>query len=232
VSKEKEMVNSVGSNAASNPLTSQTGNSASQANSLRQQDFLRLMVAQVQNQDPMNAETNGDFLAQLAQFSTNDSINNMESSIKQLASSLQSNQALQASALVGRKVLVNNNHLNLSSEGASATATINMVSGVTDLKASIYSSSGELIKTIPLGQPAAGNFDFTWDGTNSSNEKMAAGNYTVKVAGTYNGQAVSVPTMTYANVDSVSLGQNGTGFQLNVAGIGAVSLSDVKQISV
>jgi flagellar basal-body rod modification protein FlgD len=225
------MVSSVGSNTASNPLTSQTGN-ASQANALRQQDFLRLMVAQVQNQDPMNPETSGDFLAQLAQFSTNDSINNMESSINQLASSLQSNQALQASALVGRKVLVNNSNLNISSEGASATATINMVSGITDLKASIYSSSGELIKTIPLGQPAAGNFEFAWDGTNNSNEKVAAGNYTVKVAGTYNEQIVSMPTMTYANVDSVSLGQNGTGFQLNVAGIGPVSLNDVKQISV
>lgn len=223
------MVSSVGSNPASNP-TSQ--NSTAQTNMLRQQDFLRLMVAQVQNQDPMNPETNGDFLAQLAQFSTNDSINNMEASINQLASSLQSNQALQASALVGRKVLVNNNNIPITTEGGSATASINMISGLTDLNASVYSSSGELIKTIPLGQPAAGYADFTWDGTNNSNQPMAAGNYTVKVTGTYDGQSVTVPTLTYANVDSVSLGQNGKGFQLNVAGIGAVSLTDVKQISV
>jgi len=221
------MVSSVGSNAASNPLTQTGGNSST--NMLRQQDFLRLMVAQVQNQDPMNPETNGDFLAQLAQFSTNDSINNMEASINQLASSLQSNQALQASALVGRKVLVNNSNITLGSDGNAATGAINMVSGLSNLSASIYSSSGDLIKTIPLGQPAVGTFDFTWDGTDNNNQKMAAGNYTVKVTGTYNDQSVSVPTMTYANVDSVSL--SSSGFQLNVAGVGAVSLNDVKQIS-
>lgn len=221
------MVNSVGFNAASNPQKADS--SSSSANMLRQQDFLRLMVSQVRNQDPMNPQTNGDFLAQLAQFSTNDSINSMQSSINQLASSLQSNQALQASALVGRKVLVNNSNFTLGSDGAGVTGAINMVSGLSNLSASVYSSTGDLVKTIPIGQPAAGTFDFSWDGTNSSNEKMAAGNYTVKVSGSYNGQTVSVPTMTYANVDSVSL--NSSGFQLNVAGVGAVSLSDVKQIS-
>jgi len=187
------------------------------------------MVSQVRNQDPMNPQTNGDFLAQLAQFSTNDSINSMQASISQLASSLQSNQALQASALVGRKVLVNNSTMTLGAEGKSVTGAVNMVSGLSNLTASVYSSSGDLVKTIPLGQPATGMFDFSWDGTNNSNEKLASGNYTLKVNGTFNGQNVSVPTMTYANVDSVSL--SSTGFQLNLAGIGAVSLGDVKQIS-
>ncbi|HAT8158980.1 TPA: flagellar biosynthesis protein FlgD, partial [Legionella pneumophila] len=70
---------------------------------LGQQDFLRLMVAQVQNQDPLQPQANGEFLSQLAQFSTNDGITKMQESLQQLASSLQSNQALQASALVGRK---------------------------------------------------------------------------------------------------------------------------------
>ena len=222
------MVSSIGSSTTSN-TTNQT--SASQPNSLRQQDFLRLMVAQVQNQDPMNPETSGDFLAQLAQFSTNDSINNMQSSIAQLASSLQSNQALQASALVGRKVLVTGNHLNLGAEG-DAKASIDMVPGLTNLNASIYSSTGELIKTIPLGQPAAGTYEFSWDGSDKNNQRVAAGDYTVKVSGSYNGKEVAVPTMVSANVDSVSLGQNGEGLKLNVAGIGPVALSDVKQISV
>jgi len=221
------MVNPVGSTAASNPLTGDSNSSST--NMLRQQDFLKLMVSQVRNQDPMNPQTNGDFLAQLAQFSTNDSINSMQASISQLASSLQSNQALQASALVGRKVLVNNSTMTLGAEGKSVTGAVNMVSGLSNLTASVYSSSGDLVKTIPLGQPATGMFDFSWDGTNNSNEKLASGNYTLKVNGTFNGQNVSVPTMTYANVDSVSL--SSTGFQLNLAGIGAVSLGDVKQIS-
>jgi flagellar basal-body rod modification protein FlgD len=155
----------------------------------------------------------------------------MQASISQLASSLQSNQALQASALVGRKVLVNGDNLQLGVEGA-VKASINVASGLSNLNASIFSATGELIKTLPLGQPSAGIFEFAWDGTNKSNERVDAGSYTVKVTGSYNGQEVAVPTMISSNVDSVSLGQNGEGLKLNVAGVGAVALSDVKQISV
>ena len=223
------MVNPVSSNGASTPATDSTGSAAS--NSLRQQDFLRLMVAQVKNQDPMNPQTNGDFLAQLAQFSTNDSINNMQTSISQLATSLQSNQALQASALVGRKVLVNSSNLTLGDTG-SANAGINMVPGLTNLTASVYSSAGALVKSIPLGQPSAGNFDFSWDGTDASGQRAASGSYSIKVTGNYGGKAVAVPTRVSANVDSVTLGQNGSGLSLNVAGVGPVSLNDVIQISV
>lgn len=225
------MVSLVSSNAAAN---SSTSTSSSQANVLRQQDFLKLMVAQMKNVDPLNPDSQqgGDFLTQMAQFSSTESINNMEASIEQLTSSLQSNQALQASALVGRKVLVNSNTLNLGTDG-DVKASINAVPGLTNLTASIYDSAGALVKTIPLGQPtSSGNFEFSWDGTDKSSQRVATGAYAVKVSGSYSGQTVAVPTMVNANVDSVSLGQNGSGLKLNVAGVGAVSLSDVQQISV
>lgn len=199
--------------------------------SLGQQDFLRLMVAQVRNQDPMSPQPNGEFLSQLAQFSTNDGVTKMQKSIEQMASSLQSNQALQASALVGRKVLVNSNKLSLNAEG-DAKAGIELPAGVNNLNASIYSESGELLKTIPLGQPTPGFFQFAWDGTGQDNKRLPAGNYKVEVRGNYGGKEVSVKTLTSANVDSVSLGQNGEGLKLNVAGVGSVSLDEVKQITI
>lgn len=198
---------------------------------LGQEDFLRLMVAQVQNQDPMQPQANGEFLSQLAQFSTNDGINKMQDSLQQLASSLQSNQALQASALVGRKVLVNSGRLNLGAEG-DVKAAIDMPAGLSNPTAKIYSKSGELIKTMPLGQPTPGFFQFSWDGKGENNQRVEAGEYTVEVHGVYSGKEVSLKTMTSANVDSVSLGQNGEGLKLNVAGIGSVSLDEVRQITV
>lgn len=217
-----------GSNAASNLGLNQA---EGPKKSLGQQDFLRLMVAQVQNQDPMQPQANGEFLSQLAQFSTNDGITKMQESLQQLASSLQSNQALQASALVGRKVLVNSDKLNLGAEG-DVKAAIDMPAGLSNLSASIYSESGELIKTIPLGQPQPGFFQFAWDGTGQNEQRLAAGKYSVKVTGTYGGQEVALKTMTSANVDSVSLGQNGEGLKLNVSGVGSVSLDQVRQITV
>lgn len=197
---------------------------------LGQKDFLKLMIAQFQNQDPTQPKTNGDFLAQLAQFSTNDGIGKMQESIQQLATSLQSNQALQASALVGRKVLVTNDKFSLATEGDSKI-TVDLPAAVDNLTASIYSENGELIRKIPLGQHDIGLFEVNWDGMNQSNERMAAGKYVVQVNGLYEGREVALKTMTAANVDSVSLGQNGSGVLLNVSGIGSVSLDQVKQIT-
>ncbi|WED43977.1 flagellar hook assembly protein FlgD [Legionella cardiaca] len=198
--------------------------------SLGQADFLKLMIAQIQHQDPLEPQTNGDFLSQMAQFSTNDGITKMQESIQNLASSLQSNQALQASALVGRKVLVNSNVMSLGQEGETKAA-VDIPAGVDNLKAAIYSEAGELLRTIPLGQRSAGLFEFSWDGFNQNGQRVPAGKYTIKVNGVYSGKEVALRTMTAANVDSVSLGQNGEGVKLNVAGIGSVALSDVKQIT-
>jgi flagellar basal-body rod modification protein FlgD len=220
------MVNSVGSSAAIGQAAT-----TAQKTSLGQSDFLKLMVSQMQNQDPTNPSSSGDFLSQMAQFSTNDSINKMQASIQQLVGSLQSNQALGASALVGRKVMVNSNSLNLGTEG-DAKASVKMVNGLTNLTASVYAANGALVKTIPIGTPAAGNYEFSWDGTNDQGERAASGAYTLKVNANYGGQTGALQTMVQANVDSVSLGQNGDGLKLNVAGIGPVSLSDVQQISV
>ncbi|MCW8407764.1 flagellar hook assembly protein FlgD [Legionella sp. PATHC035] len=221
--------NSVNGTNASNLPYNQIDSSAKK--SLGQQDFLRLMVAQIQNQDPMQPQVNGEFLSQLAQFSTNDGVTKMQESLQQMATSLQSNQALQASALVGRKVLVNSNTLQLGAEGDSKAA-VDIPPGLSNLSASIYSDTGELIKTISLGQPTPGFFQFSWDGTGGDNNRVKEGKYKVDVHAVYGGKEVSLKTMTSANVDSVSLGQNGEGLKLNVAGVGPISLDQVRQISV
>lgn len=199
-------------------------------NDLGQRDFLRLMVAQVRNQDPLDPQTNGDFLAQLAQFSTNDGISKMQESMEQLASSLQSNQALQATSLVGRKVLVNSNALQLEAEGDSKLA-IDVPAPVQNVRAFIYSDKGELIHTLSLGDRSTGQFDFNWNGLNDKGERAPAGKYTLRVTGLYEGKEVGLKTMTAANVDSVSLGHSGEGVKINVAGVGTVSLNDVRQIT-
>ncbi|KTD49997.1 flagellar basal body rod modification protein [Legionella quinlivanii] len=213
-----------------NGINSVGSNMTTPGNNLGQKDFLRLMIAQFKNQDPTSPKTNGDFLAQLAQFSTNDGIGKMQESIQQLANSLQSNQALQASSLVGRKVLVNSNTVKLAADGESKIS-VDLPAPVNKITASIYSETGELIRQIPLGQHGMGLFDFSWDGMNQQGERVPAGNYAIKVNGIFDGKEVALRTMTAANVDSVSLGQNGEGVKLNVAGIGSLTLDQVRQIT-
>lgn len=197
--------------------------------SLGQQDFLRLMVAQVQHQDPLQPNANGDFIAQMAQFSTSDGVAKMQQSIEQLAYSFQSNQALQASSLVGRKALIESDQLNLQAEG-DAKIAVDLPAPVSDLTADIYGEAGELITKIPLGQHQVGQFDFNWNGLDQSGKRVPAGKYRIEVIGNYQGQSVALRTMTRANIESVSLGHLGD-VRLNVEGIGAVSLNAVRQIS-
>lgn len=219
----------IGANSTSNVNMNQLSSPITK--NLGQQDFLRLMVAQIQNQDPMQPQVNGEFLSQLAQFSTNDGVSKMQESMQQMANSLQSNQALQASALVGRNVLVNSDSIKLDKEGEVKTA-IDIPTGASNLSAYIYGETGELIKTMPLGQQEPGFFQFAWDGTSQDGKRLQEGKYKVAVHGTYMGQEVAFKTMTSSNVDSVSLGQNGEGLKLNVAGVGSVSLDQVRQITV
>jgi flagellar basal-body rod modification protein FlgD len=198
---------------------------------LGQKDFLELLVAQMKNQDPLNPQTNGEFLSQLAQFSSVDGISKMQQSLENLANSLQSNQALQASALVGRKVYVPGSSANLSSDSPSFKVGVDLPVAAANLSANIYSSNGELVKTIELGSKIPGFVEFEWDGVANNGQSAAYGAYTIKVEGLSEGKTKAFGTMIAANVDSVSLGQNGEPLKLNVAGIGQVSLSDVKQIT-
>lgn len=220
-------------NVNNNPLPNQNmpGPQVREQKDLGQQDFLRLMVAQVQHQDPMQPNASGDFIGQLAQFSTNDGIQKMQKSMEYLADSFQSNQALQASSLVGRKVLVPHNKFVLGEDGA-AKMNADLPAPVSDLVAEIYGENGELINKIPLGNKSAGLFAFEWDGKNSAGERAPQGNYKVMVKGQYENKEVAIKTLTAANVDSVSLGFNGEGFRLNVAGIGSVPLYEVRQVTV
>lgn len=197
---------------------------------LGQRDFLKLMIAQVRNQDPMEPKTNGDFLAQLAQFSTNDGITKMQETIQQLAGSLSSTQALQATSLVGKKVLVPSDKINLGKE-SSAVFALNIPPD-TDVQvtASIYSESNELIRTISLGKPAEGFSNYTWDGNNDAGERMPEGKYKIEVRGAVGGKEYGLNTLMAANVDSVSMMPGGQGVMVNVAGVGPMGLNDIRQI--
>ncbi len=215
-----------------NGLLDQFGTSqktTSNDDELGQAEFFELMVAQMKNQDPLKPESNGDFIAQLAQFRTSDGIADMQGSLESLTETMQSSQALQASALVGKSVLVPGGSANLKSDGA--------VSGLATLPATaqnvvvdIYSNAGALIKKLPIGTQPAGDIAFEWDGTDQSNNPMAPGNYQMVVTGSIGKEAMQFQTHVSANVNSVNLGTNGGEMKLNIDGVGQRSLSEIKQI--
>ena len=196
---------------------------------LGQDDFIKLMTTQMNHQDPMKPMENGDFLSDMAQFSTVSGLKEIKDSFNSLATSLQSSQALQASSMVGRKVLVPGSMSTLS-EGTPMKGGVVLDTNVSDLKVGIMNDMGALVKEIDIGDKAAGVAHFSWDGMLSENKKAMSGNYSIHAIGMVDGKSESLSTLITDTVQSVSLGSGGQGVSLSLANAGSAGLADVKEI--
>jgi flagellar basal-body rod modification protein FlgD len=199
------------------------------AKALGQDQFLELMVAQLKNQDPTKPMDNSQFLGQIAQFGTVSGIQDLQKSFTEMAGALQSNQALMASGLVGRSVMVPGG-AGLLPTGGALTGSVNLPMGVSDLAVSITDDSGQLVRRLVLGGQQAGDVRFSWDGLNDAGASAAPGRYQVTAEALVDGKTYAADTSISALVESVSLG-GAQGMLLNLTGLGSVSLGDVKQIS-
>jgi len=196
---------------------------------LGQDAFLELMIAQMKNQDPLEPMENGEFMSQLAQFTTSSGVKDLQSSFSQLAASMQSYQALQASSLVGRSVLAPGGAAQFTQTGP-VEGVIDLTSSTQQLVVGIYDGSGQLVRRIDMGTQAPGSLSFTWDGYSDDGRLMPAGVYGVKANALVDGNSVAMGTAVYAAVDSVNLGGANRGVQLNLAGLGTLDLAQVRQV--
>jgi flagellar basal-body rod modification protein FlgD len=199
------------------------------ANELGKTEFLELMIAQMNNQSPLEPQDNGQFISQLAQFSSLEGIQELNSTVSSVAGQYRSAQALQASAMVGRSVYVPGTEAPTDAAGG-MTGFIDLPGSTSSVKLSVLNESGELVNQVNLGSQSEGEVKFAWDGTNAVGEQMPPGKYTVKAEASYDGANQQVQTFLKSNVDSVSIGKDGA-LTLNLAGRGSVSMKDVRQIN-
>ena len=219
-------------------LSKRAGETGAKNDELGQDAFLQLLVTQLSNQDPLSPSENGDFIAQLAQFSSVEGITNLNTSVSDMAGSLKSSQALQASALVGRSVRLPTESTQLSPQG-DIKGDVELPAATQQITIRVYDDSGQLVsnqnitggtnsdkssKIIP-----AGKTEFTWDGTRTDGSKAPAGRYRVEAEALINGTTSRMGTNLNANVDSVTIGQ-GENISINVAGVGAMPLGSVTEI--
>ncbi len=200
--------------------------STAQNDELGRNEFLNLLVAQLNNQNPLEPQGNGEFIAQLAQFSQVEGIENLNTSMEALLTGYQSSQALQASSLVGRKVIVPTDKAVVDTSESFKASLVLPVSS-SNVYVNVYDSAGAVVTRVNLGEQKAGNVSFIWDGKDSSGNLMPPGTYKFEAQATYEGEAKpkGLYTLLPANVDSVVLG--GSELMLNLAGLGCVPLSQV-----
>ena len=213
-------------NAAASSASSASASSTTPA--LGQDAFLKLLITQLKNQSPLNPQDNTAFVAQLAQFSSLQGIQNLNTTMTGLANGMQSSQALQASSLVGRTVEVESKTAYLTS-GGTVRGTIALPDSTANMQLNIYDSGNQLVMQKDLGSQEAGDIPFAWDGTANDSSTLPAGTYRFEVLAKDGKTSTALTTYLSANVNSVTMGANQQ-VTLNVNGVGQVALSEVKNI--
>lgn len=196
---------------------------------LGQDDFLQLMLAQLKNQDPTKPLDGQEYLGQLAQFSTVQGLQELHASVEQLSQHVQSTAALQAASLVQQTVVIDSER-GYVSPTEPLQGAVNLTENVKDLTVTLLDGSGQPVRRLQLGDRAAGDVNFSWDGRDDRGVQRPAGVYSIEASGLVNGEASRFTTRVHASVDSVSLGQGGQSMSLNLNGLGPHQLDDVRQI--
>lgn len=211
------------------------GLSARQSDELRE-SFMTLLITQLENQDPLNPMENSEMTSQLAQINTVSGIEELNSTLQGITSQMDANQALQASGLIGKGVMVPGKEVLLEKddEGTSYTTPfgIELAEPAANVKATIVGEGGQVIRTLNLEALDAGVQSFQWDGINDQKEAVASGKYTVQLEATdAEGEKIDSTALQYAVVNSVTPNDSSGSVRLDLGAIyGQISLNDVKQI--
>lgn len=197
------------------------------SNQLNQDDFLKMIIAQMKYQNPLEPQDAGKYMDQMTQMSSMQGMQDMQASFKNMVDSMGSGQIMQASSLVGRSVMVpgtSGNYL----PGSPLRGEIVLPKAVSSLKVEISDASGKVVKTMNLGEQKEGAADISWDGDRDDGTQAKAGFYSVKATATVEGKPVSQEVRMSAAVSSVNVGK--TGVALNLQDGRQFSLNDVSEI--
>lgn len=194
-----------------------------QASADAQQDrFLKLLIAQLKNQDPSNPLDNAQVTSQMAQINTVSGINQLNETMKSIASQLASTQATQSAGMIGRDVLVQSSVLSI--DKGVARGAIDLSSDANKVTVQVLSPGGQLLDTLNLGPLTAGRQTFQWDASKYSE----SGNPSFKVVAANGPQIVAATPLAQDTVTSIGI--TGTTANLQLKGRAAVAYDAIQAI--
>jgi len=215
-------------NLGINRTGTQTGNSALGSQNLGQNDFLKLLTAQMQNQDPFDPVDNTQMVAQMAQFSSLAGITEMSSTLKAIADKLGGSSMSDAVSYVGRAVLVEG-ATNYPMTNGTVAGAIELDGDAADVAVTITGANGAVLKTVSLGPQKAGFIDYEWDGTTDNGDPAGEGPFTINVTAVSGANTVPARSLIWAPVQSVALDAAGTP-TLTIPGVGQVPTTAVRKV--
>lgn len=217
------ITNTTGTAAATNANKALTGAKTT----LDQGDFLKLMTAQMKNQDPFNPVDNTQMVAQMAQFSSLAGITQMSTTLQAISDKLGATTTADAVSYIGKTVLTPGTTAYARTSGGIAGA-IELGGAASDVGVTITDANGMVLKNLSLGAQTGGTVSYDWNGKTDAGEEAGTGPFTVSVAASNGGQFVSATNLVWAPVQSVSTATGKT--VLTAPGLGDIPASAVRQI--
>lgn len=198
-------------------------------NELGQDMFMKLMVTQLKNQNPLKPQEGAEFLSQLAQFSTVSGIQDLQESFSSFATAMNEEQALQAANLVGKSVLISSRQGVLGDSGA-IQGEVSLPAAASKVTVRIFDAKGVQVRSIERGPQPAGQIPFEWNGFGE--DKVVASRdrvYTIKAEAVVDGETMALDTQVKALVESVKLG-GAKGIEIDLGKLGTHALKEIKEI--
>jgi flagellar basal-body rod modification protein FlgD len=195
---------------------------------LGKDDFLNLLITQLQNQDPLNPTDSTEFTAQLAQFSSLEQLNNVNTNLEQLQNFQASANNSQAVSLLGKEITTNGNFLQLT-DGGPVGFDLSLSSDAATVVSSVYDSTGGFVKSFESQNMAAGQHTLFWDGTDRDGNPAVDGSYTFEIlAADADGHDIKTETFFTGTVDKVTF-ENNTPFL--ISGNQKIAVGDVIKVA-
>ena len=213
-------------NATAAASASVTGTYTAPTKELGKNEFLKLLMAQLANQDPLKPVDNQAFIAQLAQLSSVEQLQGIGTKLDTLAVAQASANQLQTAALVGKEVLFRTDQVHLDGKPISAEARL---AGDADtVVAVVTDASGNVVRTLPLGARKSGTVQIAWDGRDERGGSLPPGDYHLALHATRpDGTPVQADLRARGTVDGVTFEEDAP---VLIVGTLHVKLSDVAQI--
>ena len=221
------MMNNLGINRSSG-TTVYDAKSKQATGTMDQSDFLKLMTAQLKNQDPFAPVDNTQMVAQMAQFSSLAGISEMNTTLKAMADKLSAGTTADAVSYVGKTVLTPGNTAYGRASGG-LSGEVELDKDATGVIVTVSNANGQTLKTINLGAQKAGSVEYDWDGKDETGADAGTGPFTVSVMARNGNTSIAARNLAWVPVAAVSVPASGPA-QLTLPGLGQIPVTAVRKV--